>query len=94
MGKFFKKFFSGKIEPKENLRTCIKNSLKRTNRYKLIKILKNIIRYVYIQTSPRACRDVKIDKVCTVHTLAPCEIDIIQACTKLCLSARGFGGSW
>ena len=40
-----------------------KNSLKRTNRYKLIKILKNIIRYDYIQTSPRECRNVKIDKV-------------------------------
>ena len=60
---FFKKLFSGRIKPKENLRICIKNSLKRTNRYKLIKILKNIIRYDYIQTSPRVCRNVKIDKV-------------------------------
>ena len=42
-GNFFKKLFSEKKKTLKNLRTCIKNSLKRTNHYELIKILKNII---------------------------------------------------
>ena len=45
LGKFFKKLFSEKKNTEKKLRTCIKNSLKRTNHYKLIKILK---KYDYI----------------------------------------------
>ena len=47
LGKIFKKLLFGK--KLKNLSTCIKNSLKWTNRnYKVIKILKNIYIIIYI----------------------------------------------
>ena len=46
--KCFKKLFSGKKKKLNDLSTCIKNSLKWTNRYKLIKYFKNIYNYIYI----------------------------------------------
>ena len=42
---FFKKLFSGKKKPlKKPLSTCIKNSLKWTNRYKLIKLAQEYVK--------------------------------------------------